>query len=627
MATDRTGRVARELDAVSPPQPGPSRSLSRPGWALLVLLCLEAAFLAPVLRTGFLGDDSLNSLIDAQLWVGHEGIVQFLININDAVINVAGRLLTLSLLNDYAVPHFIHGLVLYKVSLVAETVAATALFAYVVRRIGGSRPTTYAAVIFTVACFQLRLYHESLVSYGGLVQTLLIYVLGSLVCFHRFLLGGRRVWLLAAAALYLTACLSYEAAYVFVLIHLVLALAVRGRPRAAIRATWPLLMLGVLFAGLIVYLRAAASAPDPNYAIALDPTLVLPTMAKQLVAALPLDYLALDPSRVFPDGLLSPLSWGGVLVAAIAFVVLLAVLRASPAPSARPWWLLPCVGSALWVLPALPLSLAPKYQNELVFGIGHLLVLIEDFGVGLLLALWAVWLMARVAHAPRLRLVAATMLAALGAAAIGATWQANLRVVSLQAPARDQRLLAEAAGDDGLFRGLGAGSTIVVDMADFGWPAVPNYPAYDWMSSGFFFLHGGPYAPTRMLDTVGVPSDYCADEGLGFTFLPRCPPATAPIYRVRVRSHGGQDGAVFLADVPARRPADAAALARQASSRTLAYVRAVGRFTIIGTAEDGALRRFPSGALVRIRSGVDWAIYELPPVALLPGSLDVTFGR
>jgi hypothetical protein len=43
-------------------------------------------------------------------------------------------------------------------------------------------------------------------------------------------------------------------------------------------------------------------------------------------------------------------------------------------------------GLALWIVPALPIALSAKYQQQLHFGLGYLPVFLEYFGAGIVLA-------------------------------------------------------------------------------------------------------------------------------------------------------------------------------------------------------------------------------------------------
>ena len=89
----------------------------------------------------------------------------------------------------------------------------------------------------------------------------------SLVLFNRFLTGRRAVHMAAAVVLFAIACLTYEAAYVFSPLYVLLAWHARGGLRAGLRAAFPIIVASAGFIALGLWVRSRVTIPaDAPYA-------------------------------------------------------------------------------------------------------------------------------------------------------------------------------------------------------------------------------------------------------------------------------------------------------------------------------------------------------------------------
>jgi hypothetical protein len=477
--------LSRTLDAgaarTAPPQqrPAPAARGSRLSWELALVLAVQFALVAGQLRTGWLDDDAVNSSFRDALRMAHIGYFTAVHQTIDAWLDV-GRFYPLSTYQGAAIGWALHGLVLYKAFLLVIVAATSAAFWWLLRELGLDRRSAALVVLVASVAFQFRAYHDPIISYGGLLPILFAELCVSLVLFNRFLGGRRAVHMAAAVVLFAIACLTYEAAYVFSPLYLLLAWHARGSLRAGLRAAFPVIVASAGFIALGLWVRSRVTIPaGAPYAPGRNLGELITTLFDQITAAVPLIYAAFDPSHIFHPRshvILGAIGWDdmalGLAVAAVTFL-----LARAPGGMRWPAGRAAVFAVVLWVLAALPISLANKYQGELVAGLGYLPVYLEYFAMALL-ALAIVRLVARGLPATARTPALAATAAAVGLVA-GVTHQANDVLVAVAQPAKHFRQAVETAGDRGFFAGLPAGATLYADPVD------------RWQTDAFFFGHSG----------------------------------------------------------------------------------------------------------------------------------------
>ncbi len=396
------------------PVAGTTSRLARAALALVA----AALIAAPVLGTGFYGDDASDANLNGALALRHVSVLQATMATAALWVEANGRLFPAYVAEKYAVFHVLPGVVAYKLFLFVLTLAAIAVFMAFVRRIGGGGLGALAG-FFVALCLQMRGYHDALYAYNGMIQIMLLVLLASLWCWRVFLERGGVAWAVAAIVLYAGNCLTYEFSYLFFPLYAVVSPATS--PRALLRSVGPFAALTALAAVTAVLLRAhAAIAPSSAYAIGSNPLSYATALLQQLAAALPLSYYGWNPSGIFPrpphlfDGSSGYAFdwWVALFCAAVAFVLLRGVAQDAEAGSVWPLRRLLWLGLGLWLLPAPLVALSVKYQRELQWGIGYLPVLIEAFGVALVLTVTVAALLraARPAAGPRRRVAAIAIL-------------------------------------------------------------------------------------------------------------------------------------------------------------------------------------------------------------------------
>jgi hypothetical protein len=499
----------------------------------------------------------------------------------------------------------------YHAYILGVTALDGVLIYGLLRRLRAPAAAAALAIVLAAAWMQFRIYHDSMISFSGLVQTVLALVAGSLWCFTRWLDEGRRRDLVLAVALFFVACGIYEVAYPLCLAHVTLALAQR-RGRAALRAAVPFVGVAMLFGIATLALRHVADSVATGYTVgAGGPWTILRTYAVQLISPLPAMSIVADPSITGdPDtGELFASVWRGLAVAA-------AVAAFGSALPRRPvrWAPIVAVGAGFYLGPPVLLSFAGKYQVELNTSTAYLPVLMQVFGLAIL-ATAAFGALLQLAAGRSRAMVAGVIAGAAAFAALsaGVTAFNNIRVIGIIQPDRAARQLVDAAAGRGAFDALPAGTSVFFSDHDLLWEGPTPFEGYLYAELMLAEKTGRAY-DARMLPAVGATfaPGSCARLANPIQQQPICaPPAKRAAWaRVRLRPDGGT---VIVA--PLANPSPTGFPSSTSQPTLIAYRQAHGSEPdpphLVGRTADGQLWT-SDGLRWRRRDGAKtWALYSL----------------
>lgn len=572
-----------------------------------------AVVLLPQVHAALRGDDTWISALVAHPDLGLSSYLGD--SLRDARDQLqGGRLMPLAAFSGSAMTLAeVHSVPLYRALLLALTLLDAALLFVLLRRLGASRSQAALTLVGFAAFLQFRRYHDASLGYVGATQLVFALELLSLIAFHGYLRTGERRSLLWAILALLAALGLYEVAYPLVVLQLLLALSER-RGRAALRASAPFLALGIGAVALTYALRLTSTTVPTGYTVSSGgnfPWTALRSYAIQQVPPLPTSAILFDPSLFGSHP--TPAEWVGagwraVLLGGVSGG-LLARLTSADAPR-PPYARLAALGAGLWLLPVMLLALAGKYQTELGPSRGYLPVLIQVFGVAIVVGIAAVAVGQAAARRSGLaRWMSVAVFAGLMTITAGVTWYANIRVIALERTTIETRNLGERAMAAGVLDGVPPRSTVLFDGRDLVWPMgqlVENPKGLDaWVR-----LHAGRLEDARQEGSSLQPVGFaCGADG---SFPPSdCSPAARQVAYVRIRAGAG-GGTVIVSETmsagakdPAQRPAQ------------MVWVYAQGRRagrppTLVGTRPDG--RPWTSRALRwrTARRGGDWTIFTAP---------------
>jgi hypothetical protein len=499
----------------------------------------------------------------------------------------------------------------YHAYLLGLTALDGAVIYGLLRRLRASAAAAALAVVLGGAWMQFRIYHDSMVSFAGLMQLVTALVAASLWCFARWLDEGRRRDLVLAAALFFVACGTYEVAYSLCLAHVALALTQR-RGRAALRTAAPIVGVALVFVLATLVLRQVADAVATGYTVgAGGPWTVLRTYAVQLISPLPAMSIVADPTITGdPDrGELFASIWRGLAVAA-------AVAAFGSALARRPvrWAPIVAVGAGFYLGPPVLLSFAGKYQVELSTSTAYLPVLMQVFGLAIL-ATAAFGALLQLAGGRSRAMVAGVIACSAAFAGLsgGVTAFNNIRVIGIIQPDRAARQLVESATGRGVFDLLPAGTSVFFTDRDMVWEGPTPFEGYLYAELMLAHKTGRAY-DARVLPAPGptfAPGS-CARVRNPIAQQPTCaPPAKRAAWaRVRLRPDGGT---VLVAPLARPSPTGFASAITQAT--LIAYRQAHGSGPdpphLVGRTATGEPWTSDGLSWRRLRGGKSWALYSL----------------
>ena len=628
-------------------------------WILLSLLGLTVFALAPLLWTGYYSDDAANSLLPGVLKVEGFSPLEYVRRMVMHTVG-GGRFFPLHIIFLYLLFYLVKNVIWYKAYILACVLLDIVLFYYLIRQIGRDRAFAGFATCLVIPLFQFRAFFDPILAFFGMLQLVVAGVLASLLMLQLWLDTNKRRWFVLSVATYLTVALTYEVTYPLCLLHLVLIW--HGRRGWKERFALPLPFFGTAGMCLLasILLRWFYLNQSSDYKINTDPSAFLIALARQTWSALPLSYFLNNHASLYPPiwdlWSLAKLigTPGGLAVYAGTLVVCFACLRHLPTGTEGltpdRMTLMSLLGLLLGVLPAVLISLSFRYQKMVAFGIGYLPVYAQYFGVGLLLATLAWFVLSRVSPGGSIRRWLRVATAVLVATVASVTYRANSVLVDNLEKQPDavgfnpvvgnvwgcwnhQRKNLECALHAGLLENVPDHSVLLL---------ANDYP--DWHnvhhSKYFYAMHGAKTLVTVPLTTR------CLQEGWFLTKSSNRPPghtSTAGPFMLRDVCLSEKAGYVILSQDAASDPngrADQGAAGE--GGKLWLFVRHPKLFRVgpnpafllsgerssSATGVGGQRVVCLSRELTMVRSGRDWGLFSLPTEAgdIDPASLALAFG-
>jgi hypothetical protein len=423
--------------------------------------------LLPIGVTPYYGDDIFNSYINGAIASAHAPFWTFFQDLNANWMR-AGRFFPGALIESYGLFHILPELAPYKAFQILITLLNVVTFYFVLRELRMSRAASLMAVVVLVASFQIRAYHDGLLGFSGniefITEVALIGTLGLLI----FARSGNRWWYAAAIAIYAAGLVTYEATYLYWIIF-VAVLLLRLPVRRALVAAAPFVLMSAATILAQLYVKSSAhTQADADYNLRFNLGDLTRTFFEQAIAAVPTSYLVIDPANLYGHGFALfahvPV-WIGIAIFALVtgtVWMLSGAFDRAAVPDKRTILTLVITGLVLWLTPALLVASSARYQRELTFGLGHVPVYIEYFGVTLLIIAIGALAVGRLGVPGRNARV--TLAVILGVIATS-TYASNAVVIAMTAPDKEGLLNISAALRAGLLDGVPSKADLYLDQA------------------------------------------------------------------------------------------------------------------------------------------------------------------
>lgn len=442
-----------------------------------LLLLLAGVAMSVILKGGFYTDDIILSYQSKYfIWDTGTDIRAYLGVVVQSWLN-QGRFFPVSNIYVSLLMHYVSSPFVYKLLILLFVVLNVYAFGAFMRRLTQSRIFSLLAMAVVSVCLQIRAYHDGLIAYHLLMQVVLLLLLLTAMSLQQFLEKKKAGWLLVSLAPYTVGLLTYEAAYIniFLLCFLVFfyeaekvreAFCWRNIKRTFfIILPYFLIMIGLFLATLVVKNKYGISYEGIQAEF--SPGKVLVTTAKQAFASIPLSYHLFcndNLGHIFHNNPIEMIKTAKIwdfLAAALLMGVSFFCLR-------EKWKLkrtLSLLGMGLMLLfaPAGLIGISSRYQKELFWGIGHIPVYLEYFGITIVGVLLAGWLLGKLKK-DRLRNILAGFCSFVLAFVLLVQMQDNRAVIDVM---NDiylySRQLLDESLEAGVFSRLEDGSILLVE--------------------------------------------------------------------------------------------------------------------------------------------------------------------
>lgn len=596
-------------------------SISKTGNFVYVLSAIFVGLLiiSPALNSGFFGDDVVNSLISGILTQSNQSLSDYISTKMSDFIR-AGRFFPTAFYG-YIVLSYVKSVFAYKLIIVLMTVVNIIFFAYFVFILTKSRALSIFSILIPPLLFQIRLYHDSLLGYNWLLQTVFLLTIGSLIFLFHYLTKSRRIYVALSIIFYLLSVMTYEIAYIFFVFHFLLIwfYSNDNNFRSNIIKAAPFIVVSMVAVFISLLIRFYYKIPISGstlgpYVPNFNMGLFFGTLYKQTIAAFPLTYYMFDPHNIFSNindylnkNFLNSIIifFGYTLLIFLTCKKLRKEVRRSQNKIKASY--LAILGIAILIVPGTLISLSPKYQLEIGLGVGYLPVYISCFGLVMLLISIMYKLYEKI-NSERIAILFAIILAVSSGYTAMMNYNSNVVAVSvLNEKWLYPRAIIEDASHRGLFKGIPNGSLLFVD-GDAQW----DQSAFYLMHSGLKFKYVGRHG--EYISSM-FPNDSfrgnISDNGI-FRFSEK-----EKIYYLRYVSKSSETGHAVLGKVHRlilnkNRIANAALY----SIRIYFYSSKTTKFqlhTNILNRDDYAFARstkMQSSRLNNISSGSNWSLYE-----------------
>ena len=356
--------------------------------------------LLPILRSGFYWDDAFHSSRMKAIQITGESIIRTTFS----EIIQYGKL---GRLNPFATFQFLMFYLfsnpfLYKTVILIFVLADCYLFYRLMRKIFLNEWIPLILLILFPLCVQFRIYHDSILSYYGLMEWMFAELMISLLFFLKYLETSLQKYRMASLLFFTIGLLSYEMFYPFILFFPMLAFFRKKKISDNVRICLPFMAVEFVLLCVSMIFRQLSSQTAMVYngtTFSLQPVKILSAWLYQTFAAFPLNYRMADTGASLMGnwiqeqmlfdfswkGFFSNLQWIdliGFVIAGILFINLRSNIQ-NFRMKAEYW----AIGLCLLILPGLIIAMSEKYQFQLLPGLAYIPVFFAYFGASLLIFL------------------------------------------------------------------------------------------------------------------------------------------------------------------------------------------------------------------------------------------------
>jgi hypothetical protein len=434
--------------------------------------------LTPLLNSGYINDDNTNSLINGYLFYYNQTIIEYISN-TLALGAGGGRYYPLGLY-VYLLHSMVTNVIIYKGIILCSVIISMILFGYFIYLLTHSKTVSIMALLFPMIFFQFRLYHDPILGYFAFLEFLFILLLLSLIFLIKYLTSKKTGYLIVSILFYLLCLLTYDISYPFFIIHVVLIYLYSDSKDLLqiLKKSSPYIILSGIFLSFIMisrlyygYKLIGGAGGDP-YIPNPDIIAFFIALSKQVFASIPLSYFFTN-FELFTGEFFTLSGDSLVLLVFIGisfFVLFYIVFRQffnkteqfeNTDVTSKNLFIL---GITLTISPLLFVSASPKYQAELIWGLGYLPIYISYYGVILIVLSSLIYISRKIGSGNK-KIMALILILTVVCSSIGIiNYQDNKTIVERSdVTFLYPRNFAGSAIEHGMFNNIPDGSVLLID--------------------------------------------------------------------------------------------------------------------------------------------------------------------
>lgn len=343
---------------------------------IFFIFCLLILFypLLQIRHTGFYFDDTYNSQTKGYIEYNNLSTLKFNQKIASQWFR-QGRIIPGITYGYLLWVHLFTSLESYKCIIIIANLFSIILFGLILKRIFNSNKLFLISLTIIPIFFQFQQYPESVTSFGLLLQLIWINFCVSILFLIKYLKNKQKKLFFISIFFYLVSLsMFYEITYILFPVVILISFIQQNRNlKKTIKISLPYVFLSVIFT-LINFLVLSISKSNTHYngtTFNFNLNLIFQTFLKQILASFPGVYYFYN-RKLF--NLINKLDYIYVF---LVFITSIIIFKKNNIKKIKYVFLL---GILLISIPAIPISLSLKYQQDLRFGIGYLPVYIQYFG-------------------------------------------------------------------------------------------------------------------------------------------------------------------------------------------------------------------------------------------------------
>lgn len=348
-------------------------------------IIFNIAILSNLLQSDYFGDDLYNFQVPGAVPLIFPSVFELTKHYFIEWVNINGRFFP-GAWYGYYIFYIFDTLFAYKLFLLGITIAGISAFSYLIYLLSKDRYLSLLFLFLTPILFQYRFYHDPMLSFHGLMQILFLETTLSLIFLTKYLQESSRYNYYFSLLFFTLSLMTYEInfLFIFLLIPVILSsLPLKPNFPKILYLFLPYISIAFCLTLVTLYLRSHAIASDGAYVPNWNLWAILNTYFNQTTSVLPTSYsIAAGNISAFYHSI----TFRDTVIA--LFFILLYIYSISFKEHNILNKNLIFLGLLIILLPGILISLSPRYQSQIQFGIAYLPIYIQSFGASLLLALF-----------------------------------------------------------------------------------------------------------------------------------------------------------------------------------------------------------------------------------------------